>query len=72
MWVTRLTSEQPYLKIDCGLGEAPYWEEATNALRFVDIVKSKVHTVDLNQGPSSHKVLADDVTVGWATGDIQT
>ena len=50
---------QPYLRIDCGLGEGPHWEEASNTLRFVDIVKRKVHTVDLNKGSSSHHVLAD-------------
>jgi sugar lactone lactonase YvrE len=62
---------QPYLKIDCGLGEAPQWEEATNSLRFVDIVKQKVHIIDLNKGPSSHRVLADlDISIG-VTADIE-
>ncbi|KAJ9644043.1 rRNA-processing protein cgr1 [Coniosporium tulheliwenetii] len=65
------TVSEPYLKIDCGLGEAPFWEEKTNTLRFVDIVKSKVHTIDLNEGPSSHKVLADlDISIG-CTADIE-
>lgn len=63
--------QQPYLKIDCGLGEGPHWEEASNTLRFVDIVKQKVHTVDLNQGPSSHRVLADlDISIG-ITADVE-
>lgn len=62
---------QPYLKIDCDLGEGPHWEAASNTLRFVDIVKQKIHTVDLNQGPSSHRVLADlDISVG-TTADVE-
>jgi len=39
--------------MDCGLGEAPFYDEATNQLRFVDIVKKKLHTVNLAKGPSS-------------------
>ena len=37
----------------CGLGEAPFYEESTHTLRFVDIVKEKLHFVDLTKGPSS-------------------
>ena len=59
------------MKLDCGLGEAPSWEEATNRLRFVDIVKQKVHVVNLDEGPSSHRVLADlDISIG-TTADIE-
>lgn len=39
--------------MSCGLGEAPYYESSRHTLRFVDIVKEKLHTVDLNKGPSS-------------------
>jgi len=39
------TVEEPFLHIECGLGEAPFWEEKSNTLRFVDIVKQKVHTI---------------------------
>ena len=39
----------------CGLGEAPFYETDTHCLRFVDIVKEKLHVVDLNKGPSSLK-----------------
>lgn len=56
---------QPYLKLQCGLGEGPFWEEATNTLRFVDIVKQQLHVIDLAKGPESHKVLANlDISVG--------
>lgn len=37
----------------CGLGEAPFYETKTGCLRFVDIVKEKLHVVDLKEGPSS-------------------
>lgn len=56
---------QPYLKIDCGLGEAPFWERSSHQLRFVDIVKQKLHVIDLNKGPSSLKSFDLDVPVGW-------
>lgn len=39
----------------CGLGEAPFFETKTNTLRFVDIVKQKLHVVDLGKGPTSLK-----------------
>ena len=39
--------------MNCGLGEAPYYERSRHTLRFVDIVKEKLHIVDLNKGPSS-------------------
>lgn len=41
--------------MDCGLGEAPFYEESLHSLRFVDIVKEKLHVIDLNNGPSSLK-----------------
>lgn len=44
---------KPYIKLSCGLGEAPYYEKDTNKLRFFDIVNEKLHLVDLNKGPSS-------------------
>lgn len=50
-----MIERKPYLHLHCGLGEAPYYEESTHTLRFVDIVKEKLHTVDLNKGPSSHR-----------------
>ncbi|KAL9098300.1 MAG: hypothetical protein Q9163_006019 [Psora crenata] len=37
----------------CGLGEAPFYEKATHTLRFFDIVKEKLHVIDLQKGPSS-------------------
>jgi sugar lactone lactonase YvrE len=63
-------SQQPFLDVGCGLGEAPFWEESTNTLRFVDIVKERVHTVDLNNGPSSHVEVPLDISIG-TTADLE-
>ncbi|KAK5110930.1 hypothetical protein LTR62_005468 [Meristemomyces frigidus] len=60
---------EPYLDLSCGLGEAPFWEKDTNTLRFVDIVKKKLHFVDLAAGPSSHKQWDLDFSIG-TTADI--
>ena len=54
---------KPYLHLQCGLGEAPFYEEFTHTLRFVDIVKEKLHKVDLEQGPSSHIVIDLEASV---------
>lgn len=64
------TVTQPWLDISCGLGEAPYYEAATNTLRFVDIIKKRLHTVSLTEGPSSLKTLQLDIPFG-VTADIK-
>lgn len=61
---------KPYLNLHCGLGEAPYYEAATNTLRFVDIKKKRLHTVDLTKGSDSLKTLQFDMPVG-VTADIE-
>ncbi|KAI5867991.1 hypothetical protein GGS23DRAFT_6113 [Durotheca rogersii] len=40
---------EPFLHLRCGLGEGPYYEAATHRLRFVDIKKKRVHSVDLSR-----------------------
>ncbi|KAK8022305.1 hypothetical protein PG993_013072 [Apiospora rasikravindrae] len=45
--------KEPYLKLHCKLGEGPYYERATNTLRFVDIISKRLHTVSLEKGPES-------------------
>jgi sugar lactone lactonase YvrE len=53
--------------MNCSLGEGPFWEDDTNTLRFLDVEKQKVHRVDLNVGPSSHKVIREfDISIGFA------
>jgi len=50
--------------LDGGLLEAPFYEKDSHRLRLVDIVKQKLHVVDLNKGPSSHKAYDLEVAVG--------
>lgn len=61
---------EPFVETHCSLGEGPYYEPATNTLRFVDIIKQQLHTVSLSEGPSSLKTLQfqEAVTV---TADIE-
>jgi sugar lactone lactonase YvrE len=68
-----LTVSQPWLRLNCSLGEGPFWEEDTNSLRFLDVEKQKVHRVDLNVGPSSHKVIKEyDISIGYVFGISST
>lgn len=62
-----LTTCEAYVDLKCGLGEAPFYEEASHSLRWVDINKEQLHTIDLNQGPSSLQTVDLDVAVrlGW-------
>ncbi|KAH7402877.1 SMP-30/Gluconolaconase/LRE-like region-domain-containing protein [Pyrenochaeta sp. MPI-SDFR-AT-0127] len=62
---------EPWLKLNCSLGEGPFWEEETNTVRFLDVEKQKVHRVNLTEGPSSHKVVKEyDISIG-CTADIE-
>ncbi|KAI0180477.1 SMP-30/Gluconolaconase/LRE-like region-domain-containing protein [Hypoxylon sp. FL1284] len=59
---------EPYVAdLRCGLGEGPYYEAATHSLRFVDIKKRRVHTVDLSSKGLETIQLDTPVTV---TADI--
>lgn len=62
--------KEPYIKLHCSLGEGPYYEKATNSLRFLDIIKKRVHTVDLSKGPESLSTLEFDIPIG-VTADIE-
>lgn len=64
------TVQEPYLNLHCKLGEGPYYEEATNSVRFVDIINKRVHTVSLTQGPESVQTIQLDVPVA-VTADVQ-
>ncbi|KAI1115933.1 SMP-30/Gluconolaconase/LRE-like region-domain-containing protein [Nemania sp. NC0429] len=61
---------EPYLHINCALSEGPFYEAATNSLRFVDIKKNRVHWVDLAAGPASVTTVQLDVPV-TVTSDIE-
>lgn len=65
-WVVK----EPWLDLHCELGEGPYYEATTNTLRFVDIKKKQLHTVNLTQGPKSLKTLQLDMPIG-VTADIE-
>ncbi|SMR44434.1 unnamed protein product [Zymoseptoria tritici ST99CH_1A5] len=61
---------EPFLDLDCGLGEAPHWEPSRGSgLRFVDIVKLKLHTVNAGDA-SSHKQWSLPYSIG-VTADIE-
>lgn len=64
------TVSEPYLNPHCALGEGPSYEEATNTLRFVDIINKRVHTVALAEGPDSLTTIQLDVPV-TVTADVQ-
>ncbi|KAH8679654.1 hypothetical protein BGZ60DRAFT_524865 [Tricladium varicosporioides] len=68
--IKQWTVTEPYLDIHCSLGEGPYYEAERNTLRFVDIKKKCLHTVDLTIGPSSLKTLQLDMPVG-VTADVE-
>lgn len=60
----------PYLDISCGLGEAPFYEKSHNSLRFVDIVKKKLHTINLDEGVASHREFDLEFSIG-TTADVE-
>jgi len=68
--IETLTVSSPYLSFPCALGEGPFYEEETDVLRFVDIVRKEIHTVSLADGPESHKVTTLEDSVGLVTRDI--
>lgn len=63
------TVEEPFLNLKCLLGEGPYFEKATNSLRFVDIKKKQLHTVPL-ESPRDTRTLQLDEPIS-ATADIE-
>ena len=61
---------EPYLELNCGLGEAPFWDAPRDILRFVDISKKKLHLIKLSEGPSSHRQIDLEQSIG-TTADIE-
>lgn len=62
--------KEPYVDLHCLLGEGPFYEEATHSVRFVDIRKNQLHTVDLAAGPGSLHTLQLDTRIS-VTADIE-
>lgn len=61
---------EPFIDVQCGLAEGPYWEREANILRFVDIVSGDVYRVNLSEGPSSLRKFKYDQIV-TVTADIE-
>ncbi|KAK3313834.1 hypothetical protein B0H66DRAFT_363354 [Apodospora peruviana] len=55
--------KEPFLDMHCHLGEGPYFEKATNTLRFVDIKQKRIHTVSLSDTDKKVETLQLDVPV---------
>jgi sugar lactone lactonase YvrE len=68
--VQRWTITEPYLDLHCALGEGPYYEPAANQIRFVDIKKCRLHSLDVSVGPSSLRTIQLDIPLG-VTADIE-
>lgn len=63
------TVDGAWLDLHCGLGEEPYYEAASNSLRFVDLRKKQLHSVSLDAGAASLKTTQLD-TCPSVTADI--
>ncbi|KJZ72956.1 hypothetical protein HIM_07719 [Hirsutella minnesotensis 3608] len=63
--------QSPWLDMQCGLGEWPFYEKATNSIRFVDIIKKQLHSVSLTEGVESLQTVQLDVRP-TVTSDIQS
>ncbi|KPI45882.1 uncharacterized protein AB675_665 [Cyphellophora attinorum] len=61
--------DEPYLHHPALLGEGPHYNPSTNTLRFLDINSNKLHTLDLNKGPSSFRTIDTHIPIG-VTADI--
>ena len=62
--ITLRLRAQAFVPVKNALGEGPHYESSTGILRWVDIIRKQIHTVNINEGPASHKVLQLDVPVG--------
>ncbi|PVI00736.1 hypothetical protein DM02DRAFT_526409 [Periconia macrospinosa] len=68
--VKKYEIKEPWLKLSCSLGEAPFYEEATNTLRFLDVEQRKIHSVSLTS-PTTHKIIAETADSMGSTADIE-
>lgn len=57
-------ASQPYVDVAGTLLEGPFYDEARNELRFVDIWEEKLYSLDLAQGPSSLRVIDTSTSIG--------
>ncbi|KAI7217136.1 hypothetical protein KC333_g4414 [Hortaea werneckii] len=68
--IKKYTIAEPYLNLQGGLLEAPFWEKNRDSLRFVDIVKKKLYFLRPHEGPSSLQTRDLDFNIG-TTADIE-
>ncbi|KAM0717292.1 hypothetical protein Q7P37_007144 [Cladosporium fusiforme] len=68
--VKKYTITQPWLTTSCGLGEAPFWEQRTNTLRFVDIINKKLFFVSVADGQPTLREHQLEYSIG-TTADIE-
>lgn len=68
--IKKHTIKEPWLNINCQLGEAPFFDQPRNTLRFVDILAEKFHTINLSEGSASHTELRLPYSIG-TTADIE-
>ena len=68
--IKKYSVTEPYMNLQCELGEGPFHDISRNCLRFLDIVKKKVHIINLSEGPSSHKEFGVKHSIG-ITAEIE-
>ncbi|KAK1142886.1 rRNA-processing protein cgr1 [Aspergillus melleus] len=64
------TVSEPYVDIAGTLLEGPFFDEAKNEFRFVDIWEQKLYVLDLAKGPVSLKTLDTSASIG-VTANIE-
>ncbi|KAL1999327.1 hypothetical protein VTN02DRAFT_4680 [Thermoascus thermophilus] len=62
--IQKWTVTEPYIDIDGTLLEGPYYDDARNEFRFVDIWEQKLYFLDLAKGPDSLRTLDTAVSIG--------
>ncbi|PLB38668.1 SMP-30/gluconolactonase/LRE family protein [Aspergillus candidus] len=62
--ISKWTVSEPYVDVAGTLLEGPFYDEARNELRFVDIWEEKLYSLDLAQGPSSLRILDTSTSIG--------
>jgi sugar lactone lactonase YvrE len=66
MSIETIAVSKPFLDVSCALGEAPFVEEASGTLRFVDIIRRELHVVSLSDA-SSHVVVPLSDSIGYVS-----
>lgn len=68
--MTVIEEPQPFVPVKNHLGEGPHYEQSTGVLRWVDIIRKEIHTVNVVEGFKSHKVVQFEDPIG-VTADIE-